>query len=258
LRTAYTGNAIRVRRSSDNTEQDIGFTALGVLDESALTTFCGAGNGFVTTWYDQSGNARSATQTTAANQCRIVNSGVVEKLNNKPAINAFAAITIKSYAINYSNIINRPVTIFSVLKNDILPSNPYNNITFHIAGSFTDGGGGRYQQYIDNDNIIFSVINGLTPNVTNNLNALSHIVHSSFFKTNTLQQRVNNIDSSEVTPTGTIFSNASNFTIINTNTQNNLNLNAAKRFQEAIIYERDLFSNRVAIETNINNYYAIY
>ena len=29
LRTAYTGSAIRVRRSSDNAEQNIGFTALG-------------------------------------------------------------------------------------------------------------------------------------------------------------------------------------------------------------------------------------
>jgi len=64
LRTAYTGSAIRVRRSSDNTEQNIGFTALGNLDDSALTTFCSGTNGFVTTWYDQSGNANNAVQTT--------------------------------------------------------------------------------------------------------------------------------------------------------------------------------------------------
>ena len=32
LRAAYTGNAIRVRRSSDNTEQNIGFDATGNLD----------------------------------------------------------------------------------------------------------------------------------------------------------------------------------------------------------------------------------
>jgi hypothetical protein len=35
-------------------------------------------NGFVPTWYDQSGNARNATQTTAANQYRIVNAGAYE------------------------------------------------------------------------------------------------------------------------------------------------------------------------------------
>jgi hypothetical protein len=86
LRAAYTGSAIRVRRSSDNTEQDIGFDAVGNLNETALTTFVGANNGFVTTWYDQSGNGRNSVQTTAANQPRIVNSGVVEKIGSKPAV----------------------------------------------------------------------------------------------------------------------------------------------------------------------------
>jgi hypothetical protein len=77
LRSAYSGSAIRVRRSSDNTEQNIGFTALGDLDTSALTTFCSGTNGFVTTWYDQSGNGRNAINTTAANQPQIVSSGSV-------------------------------------------------------------------------------------------------------------------------------------------------------------------------------------
>ena len=85
LRTAYTGSAIRVRRSSDNAEQDIGFVA-GNLDTTALTTFCLATDGFVTTWYDQSGNAANATQTTAANQPVIVTAGVVNIVNSKPAV----------------------------------------------------------------------------------------------------------------------------------------------------------------------------
>ena len=49
LRTAYTGAAIRVRRSSDNAEQDINFIG-GDLDTASLLTFCGANNGFITTW----------------------------------------------------------------------------------------------------------------------------------------------------------------------------------------------------------------
>ena len=86
LRTAYTGNAIRVRRSSDNAEQNIGFTALGNLDTTALTTFCSGTNGFVTTWYDQSGNAKNVVQGTAANQPQIVSSGSVINVNSKPSI----------------------------------------------------------------------------------------------------------------------------------------------------------------------------
>ena len=86
LSSAYAGSAIRVRRSSDNTEQNIGFVN-GVLDTAALLSFCGNGNGFVTTFYDQSGNAKNSVQSSAAGQPRIVLSGVLETLNSKPTIN---------------------------------------------------------------------------------------------------------------------------------------------------------------------------
>lgn len=74
---SYAGAAIRVRRSSDNTEQDFGFDSAGDLDTAALLAFCGAGSGFVSTWYDQAG-AFHLVEATAANQMRIVNAGAVE------------------------------------------------------------------------------------------------------------------------------------------------------------------------------------
>ena len=86
LRTAYSGAAIRVRRSSDNTELDIGFTPTGDLDIVTLLAFVMTGNGFVTIWYDQSINGINAPQTTAANQPRIVNAGVIETQNGKPTL----------------------------------------------------------------------------------------------------------------------------------------------------------------------------
>jgi len=88
LRIAYTGNLIRVRRSSDNAEQDIGYIDNNNrdLDVSALTSFCGASNGFVTTWYDQSTNGKNSVQTTAANQPQIVSSGSVINVNSKPSV----------------------------------------------------------------------------------------------------------------------------------------------------------------------------
>jgi hypothetical protein len=76
LRAAYGGSALRVRRSSDNSEQDIGFSS-DLLDESTLTTFVGANDGFVVTLYDQSGNSRDLTQATVNNQPQIVSSGSV-------------------------------------------------------------------------------------------------------------------------------------------------------------------------------------
>jgi hypothetical protein len=86
LRSAYTGNAIRVRRSSDNAEQNIGFDGSGNLDTTALTSFCSGTNGFVTTWYDQSGNGVNLTQTTAGNQPQIVSSGAILTQSGKPSM----------------------------------------------------------------------------------------------------------------------------------------------------------------------------
>ena len=90
LRSGYSGSAIRVRRSSDNTEQDIGFTN-NELDTTSLTSFVGANDGYITTIYDQSGNSNNLTQATASNQGVIVSSGTINTVNSKPCINLSAS-----------------------------------------------------------------------------------------------------------------------------------------------------------------------
>lgn len=70
-------NAIRVRRSVDDAEQDIGFSG-NDLDTASLLTFAGAGNAFVVTKYDQSTNSRNITQANGLLQPRIVNAGSLE------------------------------------------------------------------------------------------------------------------------------------------------------------------------------------
>ena len=88
LRKEYIGPLIRVRRSSDNAETDIGcvFNLDGeVLDEATLTAFVGGGNGFVTKWYDQSGNAVDQARTIQNQQPQIVTNGTVYKDNGRPA-----------------------------------------------------------------------------------------------------------------------------------------------------------------------------
>ena len=67
----YTGSAIRVRRASDDAEQDIGFDSNGDLDTTALATFCSGTDGFVKVWYCQSGNSNDATQTVTGSQPKI-------------------------------------------------------------------------------------------------------------------------------------------------------------------------------------------
>lgn len=77
LRAAYAGNAFRVRRASDNAEQDIGFDANGLANWSAVTSFGASTTVFLKTWYDQSGNGNDATQTTAASQPPVFNTNTI-------------------------------------------------------------------------------------------------------------------------------------------------------------------------------------
>ena len=86
LSSTYTGDAIRVRESSGNTEADIGFDSNGNLDESALLSHVGSNNGFIVTWYDQSGQGGNVQNATTSEQPQIVSSGTVLKSNGKPVI----------------------------------------------------------------------------------------------------------------------------------------------------------------------------
>lgn len=44
-------------------------------------------SGYITTWYDQSGNTNNAVKTIALSQPRIVDAGIIDIVNNKPAVN---------------------------------------------------------------------------------------------------------------------------------------------------------------------------
>lgn len=80
----YSGPCLRVRRSLDNAEQDIGFDAEGSLDSSDLSSFVPVGDAFVTRWYDQFGG-HTLSQDVATRQPKIVESGSVLTRNGKPA-----------------------------------------------------------------------------------------------------------------------------------------------------------------------------
>jgi hypothetical protein len=82
----YAGNAVKIRRSSDNATMDIGFTAGGDFDEAAALAFAGAGDAFVEVWYDQSGFGFNATQANVVKQPKIVSAGALIIENGRPSI----------------------------------------------------------------------------------------------------------------------------------------------------------------------------
>jgi hypothetical protein len=70
-----TQKAVTVRRASDNTTADILILTTGRLDIATLTTFLTSTTGFVTEWYDQTGNGFHCTQSTTSKQPQILTSG---------------------------------------------------------------------------------------------------------------------------------------------------------------------------------------
>jgi hypothetical protein len=122
LRTAYTGSAIQVRRTSDSTTSDIGFTFAGNLNTSALLTFCAATSCHVATWYDQSGNVRNATQGTPANQPRIVNAGTLETQGGRPALYYNGTASSMSAASVTQNLLGNTPTFMAVVSPSAIAS----------------------------------------------------------------------------------------------------------------------------------------
>ena len=238
LTTAYTGSAIRVRRASDNTEQNIGFVN-NELDTSSLTSFCSGTNGFVTTWYDQSGNGRNATQTTAANQPQIVSSGSVIQRNSRPSM-----LSSQDQLLLSSNLtIGKTYSIFTVLENTrygdtfLGCNDPYNYAYYFPSSTLTQhavSGGNASFAGVGLDYKLISLFRNNTTSV-------------SLFKNNGLIGNSN-------------LSNNNDFTILNLLGDNfsNTFYNFVGYASEIIVYSSNQSSNRTGIETNINDFYSIY
>jgi hypothetical protein len=237
-----TDPVVRVRRSSDDTEAD--FTAAQVTDGS-LAAWVGAGNdGFVRTWYDQSGNGRDATQASTASQPQIVSNGSILETNSLPSVNFDG---IDDRLINNSLLIAQPNTIFVAIKeNQPNPSktiiDSYNSTQsiIYYTGSYLAMGAG-------------TVIGSITATTNTNFRLITATFNGiqSFIRVNASQVLSGNAGSNSYS--GLSIGNIrGNPTPIAENYQVNV------RFSEIVIYASDLSTNRAAIEANINAHYGIY
>jgi hypothetical protein len=245
LRTAYTGSAIRVRRSSDNTEQNIGFSGNN-LDTSALTTFCAGTNGFVTTWYDQSGNGYNATQSTAANQPQIVSSGSVLTTNGKPS--ALFDGTNDNLATTG--------TPFSATENTLIGVSKLNSIGTYkrlfCVGTYNSG---RYLGSNTGLDDMLAIFNNATLTcfggvaTTQNLSIMYNNGTNGVLWQNGLQINT-------VTATNSSYGNKNIY--LGWDSAQLANESWPGIGQEYIFYPTSQSSNLSGIGTNINTYYGIY
>ncbi len=248
LSSTYSGNAIRVRRSSDNTEQNIGFNSDGTLDTATLLTFVGDGNGFVTTWYDQSGNGKNANSNVAARQPQIVNNGVIETLGGKPCFNqtgyqGFRLLESTWNPITSFNtlmLVNEPnvglQTDSGAFFGNIVTVDEYwtRIVSYGLDGNAYMtyiGNGGTYTGASANKNIFY-------------VNTRGGKVYMSF--DNNVERDLGNWNASrnQVYALFYDYSNGGKY--------------FKGKYNELIIWTGDQSSNRSGINTNINSYYSIY
>ncbi|WP_371346463.1 hypothetical protein [Ancylobacter sp. IITR112] len=110
LLSSYVGSpCARVRRSSDGLEADIGFGPDRWISTDEITAHCGSGSGYVTRWYDQSGNGRRWVQASGPSQARIYNAGVLDVGPNEKPMLVFSGTQSYSpetagFARNASNV----------------------------------------------------------------------------------------------------------------------------------------------------------
>jgi hypothetical protein len=232
LSSTYSGSAIRVRRSSDNAEQNIGFSGAD-LDTASLLSFVGAGNGFVTTWYDQSGIGNNATNSTGATQPTIINSGTLITIGGQVAIDCF----YKDLSATGINQISQ--STFIAYKNETT----LNDGAFLLP--FTTAGGSFYAALSSGDSSLPYGGVGIPIFYGNNTLISSPtrgILYSNFV---TGTKKLVSIIGGGATSTDRRLQYAVPY------------MGNYKVF-EVIIYNSDKSTDRSNINTNINTYYAIY
>lgn len=151
LRTAYAGSCIRVRRSSDNSELDIGFVS-DYLDTAALLSFCGVGSGYITVVYDQSANAANRIQTLTVRQPRIVNAGALDLEGAKAKINFYNSSSMLQHSTGYMPS-SAAYSFFNVYKRTTNTSLLYAGGTNQFAFVSNPGDSGSpYGQFTNGSN----------------------------------------------------------------------------------------------------------
>jgi hypothetical protein len=246
LDNTYTGDAIVVRRSSDNATQAIGFVN-NELDTTSLESFCIGTDGFVTTWYDQSGNSVNATQSVAGYQPKIVSSGSTITESGKPAVDFDGVddhIDTGGSDITFTGAFH----MFYLSKVKVEGGNVF----------MTYGGGGLdqirlydylYRPYIDGTDY--------PSGMTNNGHLIRYVWEFSRDASNDLRNYRNG-DQSGLSSGVPIAGNTTNTWSVASISASAIAFNGP--IQEVIFYASDQVtnSNRVGINTNINDFYTIY
>ena len=232
------GDVVEVRRSSDSTTQS--FTAAQVTD-GTLEAFCGVGDGFVSTWYDQSGNGNDATQATTTAQPKIVSAGAL--------VTGGLDFDGVDDTLNTTLVPPTTATLIGVSTWDTTPS------TQMIVGARDSTNERSYISQTSSGDIALGVGSGAVGTQA----AIALTEYLSFGKYNSGDNDIFvNAIASGSSATASPINTTYGYNIGSLNDAGASSGFINGRIREVIIYDSDQSANRVGIETNINDFYSIY
>lgn len=234
----YIGSCMRVRRSSDEATQDIGFDSNGDLDTAAIASFVGDAYGYVTAWYDQSGNGNNATQSTSANQPMIYDriAAAVVTENGKPALkhDSTDRLSLTSDDISSFFIVSAPTNINTGSVNMAV------GLSSGLKGIAVAGDSGSRQAR--------AFTNSGSLNITGiGVSADQSLVD---YVTTGTSGKLRYNASNEVT------GSTQDITIDQIGRSSSFSMNG--NIQEVVMYDTNQDSNRSGIASDMNTYYSIY
>ena len=209
-------------------------------------------NGFVETWYDQSGNGNNASQLTASQQPKIVDTGVLVLSNGNAAIKSTSSNEMDFSMASLSA--DGQQSVFSVLENDITAQDGFSP-AFQILSSSTNTGGVNRRPYwlnTSSGNFYFSVdSNSGYSNTDRDRRLYSHIMEDTAGGTSTVYQDGTQVDTRLITLDANASFSLGKLLGVGTNAV------GAFYMSELIYYPSDESAKRAAIENNIDNHYGI-
>jgi hypothetical protein len=131
IRAAYSGDLARLRRVSDNVEDDFGPDGTGWIDAAAITTWLGGSSARVVTMYDQSGNSRPFSQSTAADQPVLDLSGSHPRLYLDASTDEF--FDMDASGLGWV----RNTSVWSLIQVAAIDAFPANNTTIFFSSGTT-------------------------------------------------------------------------------------------------------------------------
>jgi hypothetical protein len=202
------------------------------------------GSGYVTTWYDQTGNARNATNTISSDQPIIVNYGGIKRSGARPTI--FFENVTDSYLLSIGYTVPQPNTTIVVAQNKST-STLARNIFVGIGGA---QGNQRLQAQATTG---FLTIGSTGANGINSTTPIGTILRSYFLTFNgaSTQLYTNNTSIIATSAGAGALTSASIGSTTGSNT-------IQGGVSEIIFYGSNQTSNQLGIESNVNSYYTIY